>query len=171
MTGVQTCALPICIYPHVHFLPLDDFGARLLGILTLPDWQERLLDLLFEPSTRTYGRGTLEYDAQVDGVKVLSHLDGDLARLLRFREGLWSHEGKFEVVCLPQQAEFVRSFLGDRAEVRKIPLDVYKRQPLWCSKPSIPTGWRSPPIRILTTKHRPWRSPSRKSPPWAPQLR
>ena len=69
------------IYPHVHFLPLDDFGARLLGILTLPDWQERLLDLLFEPSTRTYGRGTMEYDAQVDGVKILSHLDGDLARL------------------------------------------------------------------------------------------
>ena len=90
------------IYSHVHFLPLDGFGARLLKILTLPDWQEKLLDLLFEPSTRTYGRGTMEYDAQVDGVKVLSHLDRDLARLLRFREGLWSHSGKFEVVCFPQ---------------------------------------------------------------------
>ena len=56
------------IYPHVHFLPLDEFGARLLGILTLPDWQEKLLDLLFEPATRTYGRGTLEYDAQVGAV-------------------------------------------------------------------------------------------------------
>ena len=118
------------IYPHVHFLPLDEFGARLLEILTLPDWQERLLDLLFESSTRTYGRGTMEYDAQVDGVKVLSHLDGDLARLLRFREGLWSHSGKFEVVCLPQQAEFVRSFLGDRAEVRKIPLEAVEKEML-----------------------------------------
>ena len=111
------------IYLHVHFLPLDGFGARLLGILTLPDWQERLLDLLFEPATRTYGRGTLEYDAQVGAVKVLSHLDGDLARLLRFREGLWSHSGKFEVVCLPQQAEFVRSFLGDRVGVREIRIE------------------------------------------------
>lgn len=72
------------IYPHIHFLPLDGFGARLLEILTLPDWQERLLDLLFEPSTRTYGRGTMEYDAQVDGVKVLSHLDGDLAGCCAF---------------------------------------------------------------------------------------
>ena len=111
------------IYPHIHFLPLDGFGARLLGILTLSDWQERLLDLLFEPSTRTYGRGTMEYDAQVDGVKVLSHLDGDLARLLRFREGLWSHSGKFEVVCFPQQAEFVREFLGDRVVVREIRIE------------------------------------------------
>lgn len=112
------------IYPHIHFLPLDGFGARLLGILTLSDWQERLLDLLFEPSTRTYGRGTMEYDAQVGAVKVLSHLDGDLARLLRFREGLWSHSGKFEVVCFPQQAEFVREFLKDRASVREIPIAV-----------------------------------------------
>lgn len=111
------------IYPHIHFLPLDGFGARLLEILTLPDWQERLLDLLFEPSTRTYGRGTMEYDAQVGAVKVLSHLDGDLARLLRFREGLWSHSGKFEVVCLPQQAEFVREFLGDRVVVREIRIE------------------------------------------------
>lgn len=111
------------IYPHVHFLPLDDFGARLLEILTLPDWQERLLDLLFESSTRTYGRGTLEYDAQVGAVKVLSHLDGDLARLLRFREGLWTHSGKFEVVCFPQQTGFVHSFLGDRVGVREIRIE------------------------------------------------
>ena len=116
------------IYPHIHFLPLDGFGARLLKILTLPDWQEKLLDLLFEPATRTYGRGAMEYDAQVDGVKVLSHLDGDLARLLRFREGLWTHSGKFEVVCFPQQAEFVRGFLGDRAEVREIPLEAVEKE-------------------------------------------
>lgn len=116
------------IYSRVHFLPLNGFGARLLGILTLPDWQERLLDLLFEPSTRTYSRGTMEYDAQVGAVKVLSHLDGDLARLLRFREGLWSHSGKFEVVCFPQQAEFVREFLGDRAKVREIPLEAVEKE-------------------------------------------
>ena len=64
----------------------------------------------------------MEYDAQVDGVKVLSHLDGDLARLLRFREGLWTHSGKFEVVCFPQQTEFVRDFLGTRVGIRVIPL-------------------------------------------------
>ena len=69
--------------------------------------------MLFEPSTRTYGRGTMEYDAQVDGVKVLSHLDGDLARLLRFREGLWSHSGEVRSgVLSPAGPEFVRSFLG-----------------------------------------------------------
>ena len=89
---------------------------------------KQLATLFFEPSTRTYGRGTMEYDAQVDGVKVFSHLDGDLARLLRFREGLWTHSGKFEVVCFPQQAEFVRRVLGDRAEVREIPLEAVEKE-------------------------------------------
>ena len=55
--------------------------------------------------------------------KVLSHLDGDLARLLRFREGLWTHSGKFEVVCFPQQTGFVHSFLGDWVGVREIRIE------------------------------------------------
>ena len=116
------------IYPHIHFLPLNEFGARLQRILPRPDWQETLLNLLFEPSTRTFGQGTMEYDAQVDEVKILSHLDGDLARLLRFREGLWSHKGEFEVVCFPQQAGFVRQFLGFQVGVRTIPMDVVERE-------------------------------------------
>ncbi len=111
------------IYPHIHFVPLDPFGARLLRLLTLPSWEERLLDLLFEPSTRTYGQGMMECDAQVGGVWVLSHLDGDIARLLRFREGLWSRQGKAEVVCFPQQVPFVEDFLGGLADLRVVELD------------------------------------------------
>lgn len=116
------------IYPHIHFLPLNEFGARLQRILTLSEWQEKLLNLLFDPSTRTFGQGTIEYDAQVEEVKILSHLDGDLARLLRFREGLWSHKGIFEVVCFPQQAGFVRQFLGSQVGIRTIPLEVVERE-------------------------------------------
>ena len=94
------------IYPHIHFLPLDGFGARLLGLLIQPYWQERLLDLLFEPADRTFGRGAMEYDAQVEGVKIFSHLDGDIARLLRFKEALWGRPGKFEVLCFPPAGRF-----------------------------------------------------------------
>ena len=111
------------IYPHIHFVPLDGFGARLLGLLIQPHWQERLLDLLFEPEDRTFGRGAMEYDAQVEGVKIFSHLDGDIARLLRFKEALWGRPGKFEVLCFPQQAEFVGEFLEGMAKVKVIELN------------------------------------------------
>lgn len=111
------------IYPHIHFIPLDRFGARLLGLLIQPHWQERLLDLLFEPADRTFGLGVMEYDAQVEGVKIFSHLDGDIARLLRFKEALWGRPGKFEVLCFPQQAEFVGEILAGMAKVKVIELN------------------------------------------------
>ena len=73
------------IYQHVHFVPMNHTGAKLLQILAIPDWNENLLQLLFEPDTRSYNRGSFEYDACVDGIYVLSHLDGDLARLVPCR--------------------------------------------------------------------------------------
>ena len=47
----------------------------------------------------------------------------------------------------------------------------WQAPPLWCLKPCIKMAWRLLPMPTSTMKTRPWRSPSRKSPPWAPQLR
>ena len=55
------------IYQHVHFVPLNEFGASLLRLLTIQNWNNRLMDLLFDADVRSYGRGTLEYDAYIDG--------------------------------------------------------------------------------------------------------
>ena len=35
------------IYRHIHFIPMDSDGIRQLRILSVPDWKEKLLDLLF----------------------------------------------------------------------------------------------------------------------------
>ena len=98
-------------------------GAQLQAETEAEKNQNALLDLV-ESKMCIRDR----YDAQVGAVKVLSHLDGDLARLLRFREGLWSREGTFEVVCFPQQGSFVREFLGDRAGVREIPIAAVEKE-------------------------------------------
>ena len=65
---------------------MNDDGIRQLAMLTAPDWKEWLLELLFEPDTRSYGNGLFEYDARVENVYILSHLDGDLARLYRLAQ-------------------------------------------------------------------------------------
>jgi len=115
------------IYPRVHFIPLNSDGIRLLCILTLPDWKERVLDALFESECRSRpGYGFMEYDACVNGVYVLSHLDSDLARLIRFREGLRLETDtgrQFEVVCYPWQAEFLRTYLEGCARLRIIKME------------------------------------------------
>lgn len=111
------------IYHHIHFLPMNENGIRQLRLLTVPNWKERLLSLLFDPETRSFNRGSFEYDAQVDGTFVLSHLDGDLARLIRFKEGIEGRTGPFEILCFPHQVDFLRGYLTGRAVIKTIEMD------------------------------------------------
>lgn len=111
------------IYQHVHFVPLNEFGASLLRLLTIENWNNRLMDLLFDADVRSYGRGTLEYDAYIDGKYVLSHLDGDLARLIRFREAIRIQNGVFEVLCFPEQMQLLREYLPPEVTLKVISLN------------------------------------------------
>lgn len=116
------------IYPHIHFLPTDRNGIRLLRILTVPEWKERILDLLFEPWTRTYDRGAFQYDAKVDGVYIHSHLDADLSRLVRFRDAIGYYQGLFEVICYPFQTDFLRAMFGDRVRLNPVDLRLVEEE-------------------------------------------
>ncbi len=111
------------IYSSVHFIPMDENDIRQLRLLTAPNWKERLLSLLFDPETRSYGRGMFEHDACVDGTCVLSYLDGDLARLIRFKEGTEGRTEPLEVLCFPHQVGFLREYLEGRAVIKTIEMD------------------------------------------------
>ena len=111
------------IYRHIHFIPMDESGIRLLKIMILPDWKNRLLDLMFEPDDRSFDQGYFEYDAYINGVYIFSHLDSDLARLMRFREAVHSQYERFEVVCFTHQMAFVRDYLGEDVGIKTIDLD------------------------------------------------
>lgn len=116
------------IYRHVHFVPMDGNGIRRLRILTVPDWKEKLLGLLFEPDSRSFGKGFMEYDACVGGVYIYSHLDGDIARLIRFREALQSQTERFEALCYPDQVPFLREYLGPRVTLKTIDMNSVERE-------------------------------------------
>lgn len=111
------------IYPHIHFIPMDRQGIRLLRLLTLPDWNEQVLSAAFPPEWRSAGPGVMEYDAQRDGTFILSHLDGDLARLVRLRQALEHNDLPFEVLCFPWQSGFLRDYLGSCVALRELSLD------------------------------------------------
>ena len=111
------------VYPCIHFVPMNGDGIRQLRLMTVPDWKEQLLSSLFDPEVRSYGRGRFEYDAYVYGGYVFSHLDGDLARLIRFREVIEQMPGPFEVICFPYQVDFLREYLAGRAVIKTIGLE------------------------------------------------
>lgn len=108
------------IYPHVHFIPMTEQGTRLLRILTLPDWHEQLLTAVFPEGMRVTTPGVMEYDAQNGDTLILSHLDGDIARLVRVRQALEHSAAPYEILCYPWQSQFVDQYMGGRAQLREI---------------------------------------------------
>lgn len=115
------------IYQHVHFVPGNDCGKRFLKIMALANWKERLLQLSFADKTRVYNRGSFEYDAFVNGVYYLSHLDSDLMRLYRFREAAKVIPGKFAVLCYSYQVSFLRELLGPEIALKAFPMETVEK--------------------------------------------
>lgn len=116
------------IYRHIYFVPMNEFGIRQLRLLSVTGMTEQLLDLLFEPEDRTYNKGLFEYDAYINGVYVYSHLDGDIARLIRFKDALQSQTGTFEVLCYPHQMHFLREYLGPHVKIKTIDMDTVENE-------------------------------------------
>jgi hypothetical protein len=56
-------------------------------------------------------------------MRVLSHLDGDIARLIRFRESQRCRTEPAAVLCFPWQTGFLKACLGELAELREIEPD------------------------------------------------
>lgn len=97
------------IYPAVHFVPLEGAGKSLLRFLTIPALQARLRSVLFPPRLQINGFAEFDCDAMDNGKYILSHLDGDLARLARFRlAAMEDGAHRFEAVCYPWQLAYVR---------------------------------------------------------------
>lgn len=113
------------VYPHIHFLPLSADGLKLLRLLVQPNAKERILEALLPDSMRVRGFASCDCDAVSGDRYILSHLDGDIARLTRFLNAAETmpNETAFEVICYPWQLAYVQPCLKDRVAVRCIDPD------------------------------------------------
>ena len=112
------------IYTHLHFIPMDSFGIRLIKLLTIPDWNETLQDLLFDEDEQAGMGATFCYDAIRDGAYVLSFLDSDIFRLNAFWETVRYHKYKASVICFPEQVPFLRSLMRDKVALQTVTMDM-----------------------------------------------
>ena len=102
---------------------MNEYGVRLLRLFCVSDWNEKILDYLFDPRERSYNRSQFEYDAFIDGIYVYSFLDCDIARLPRLRSAL-THQPNLtvEVLCYPQQTSLLQAYLGKLVSLKVIEL-------------------------------------------------
>ena len=113
------------IYPYIHFVPLNEFGVRFLKILTVRNWQEKILEMLFHPRTRLRDREYgIEMDAYDGNNWFYSFLDGNLARLIRLKEDMKTAlSTEVTIICYPEQEEIVQQFLRNRVRTQLITLE------------------------------------------------
>ena len=112
------------IYRHLHFVPLNEEGVRLMRILVQPGFRERMLDSLFPDKLRVKGYADCECGAMLAQHRILSHLDGDVGRLIRFKKAIQSMPTcTFEVVCYPWQVAYVTAFMKTAASVKTIRME------------------------------------------------
>ena len=116
------------VYRNVYFVPLDENGVRQLRMFLVPDWRERLLSALFLDDTRSYDTGQFEYDAKENGVYYISYFEGNIAKLLRFREAVRILKCPFAVLCFPFQVSFIKECFGGDVDVRTITLDAIEEE-------------------------------------------
>ena len=116
------------VFWYIHYIPLNEYGARLLRFFTIPNFKEKLLQFLFEDEERSFGRGSFDYDALIPSEQgnkhVLVLLDCDLARLKRFKEALEFYLDKLgEIICYDWMARYVQKYMeGTNATVKCFPL-------------------------------------------------
>jgi hypothetical protein len=108
------------IYHHIYFIPLDQNGIDLIKMLILPDWNEKLMSALFNQAMRPRGHGSMEFDAYWEDKYIFSHLDSDIARLIRLSEALRGRNQPVEVLCFPWQVKFLQSYLGESVILKQI---------------------------------------------------
>ena len=112
------------IFSHIHYIPMNEFGARLLKILTTLDWNEKLMCALFDEEDRSFNRGSFEYDAVEGGTYILSFLDSDIVRLTRFCAAIAGKNYSLEVLCFVDQVKFLRSILSKQIKLRVVDMSL-----------------------------------------------
>ena len=84
----------------------------------------------FETKNFDYHAGTAIFKGKNDEIKldILSHLDGDIARLIRFKEALLFNHYEGEVLCFDFQKDYVNEFLNGLAKVRTIKMSLIEAE-------------------------------------------
>ena len=114
------------MYDHVHFIPVSEFGTKMLSVLIQPNAVRNILKYVFRGKRLSEGKGDFTYDAEGDGVFYLNFLDGDIAKLYRFRQYIPDNVN-WMVIAYPEQLAFLRAFLGSEARIKLIQISLIEK--------------------------------------------
>ena len=118
----------LTMFYNIHYIPLNQFGAKLIQVLTLPNCHNYILSLIYNDESLKSGSMSLNYDIYNNGVYTLSLLDYDMRRLILVKSEIKTliKEGKpfiYQILCFPEQIDELYQYLGDYVEYLTVNID------------------------------------------------
>lgn len=102
------------VYSHIHFIPMNELGVKMLQTITVENWRNKHLCMLYGEESLDNTYRSFEYDVWQDGKVYCSHLDGDLCRLIRVREILRNRPDiNYQITCYPEQLPMLQEYLTE----------------------------------------------------------
>lgn len=111
------------IFHHIHFVPLNEFGVKLLQLYTTPYWKEDVLEQFFEAHQIRREVGVFQYDAKVGDTHFLSFMDSDIVKLRSVRNHIQTTPTALTVICFEEQTTFLKSYMGQNIRLKIIKID------------------------------------------------
>lgn len=117
------------IYQHIHFIPENDFGKRLLRILTRTNsnLRQKCSEIMFLEKDRDFAKGYDSLDAIQGDKYCYCFFDSDIARLFASAKQIEQDIGRYILFCFSEQADFLQQFIPN-AEIRTIPLKLLEER-------------------------------------------
>ncbi len=118
----------LTMFYNIHYIPLNQFGAKLIQLLTLQNCHNYILSLIYNDESLKHGSMSLNYDIYNNGVYTLSLLDYDMRRLILVKSKIKTliKEGEtftYQILCFPEQIDELYQYLGDYVEYLTVNID------------------------------------------------
>ena len=111
------------VYDNIYYVTLDDNGIRQLNIMSFKNWHSILKKIILGVSGDSSSYN-VDCDAIIDNKYVLMFLDGNLARLQRFKQAKdLSQEDNFKIICYPWQVDFIFKYFNNDIEIATVSID------------------------------------------------
>lgn len=116
------------VFWNVCFVPLSEFGTKLLKLLSVPDWKERFLGMLFSGKDgfeRVAPEQASVFDGYKGNVRRTILIDGNLARICRIANSIITDQThQYELICCTEQVATIHAVFGDcNAKIKRVNID------------------------------------------------
>lgn len=107
------------VYKNIYALPLNQDGQKMMKLMSIPDWQEKIYSNVLTMEQRTRKSSVVECDGQDDNRYLFVFCVPNIRRLKMFykRAKIENDRDKYAVMCFDTQKKFLTEAMGNYVKI------------------------------------------------------